>query len=132
MASGIDTIDEASSMTRHQQILIAAGAGAGLFSALFGVGGGVIIVPILVLAGGYAQKRASSVSLAAIIFIALWGTIAQGALGNVEWRAALLVGIPAMAGVAFGIHLKHRLNTVAMQYGFAGLLVVIAIVMVVK
>ncbi len=132
MASGIDTTDEASSMTRHQQILIITGMGAGLFSALFGVGGGVIIVPILVLAGGYAQKRASSVSLAAIIFIALWGALAQGAFGNVEWGAALLVGIPAMAGVAFGIHLKHRLNTIVMQYCFAGLLAVIAVILVVK
>jgi uncharacterized protein len=101
-------------------------------SALFGVGGGVVVVPILVVLGGYALKRATSTSLAAIIFIALWGTVAQGILGNVEWRAALLIGIPAMLGVTGGIAIKRRISSDQLEIGFAVLLVAVAVLLVVR
>lgn len=121
---------EASSAGRHRAVLVIAGALAGLFSALFGVGGGVVIVPLLVIFGGYGAKRATSTSLAAIIFIAAWGTLAQGALGNVNWRAALLIGIPAMLGVALGIAIKQRISTARLSIAFAALMVIVAALLV--
>jgi uncharacterized membrane protein YfcA len=121
---------EATSTRHHRSVLITAGALAGLVSALFGVGGGIVIVPILVGFAGYDPKRATSTSLAAIILIAIWGTLAQGALGNVDWRAAALVGIPAMLGVTIGIAIKQRISTARLEIGFAALMIVVAILLV--
>jgi uncharacterized membrane protein YfcA len=122
---------EATSAPRPRSALFAAGALAGLVSALFGVGGGIVIVPLLVGFAGYDAKRATSTSLAAIILIAIWGTIAQGALGNVDWSAAALIGIPAMLGVTIGVAIKERITTVRLELGFAVLMVVVAVLLVV-
>lgn len=124
-------MDEATSVRRHRTALVGAGALAGLVSALFGVGGGIVVVPILVGFAGYDAKRATSTSLAAIILIAIWGTIAQGALGNVDWRVAALVGVPAMLGVTVGVGIKQRISTERLEIGFAVLMVVVAIALVV-
>ena len=122
---------EATSARRPRSLLAAAGALAGLVSALFGVGGGIVIVPLLVGFAGYDAKRATSTSLAAIILIAIWGTIAQGALGNVDWSAAALIGIPAMVGVTVGVAVKQRISTARLEIGFAVLMVVVAVLVAV-
>lgn len=122
---------EATSARSPRSALIAAGALAGLVSALFGVGGGIVIVPVLVGIAGYDAKRATATSLAAIILIAAWGTIAQGALGNVDWSAAALIGIPAMLGVTVGVAIKQRISTAGLEIGFAILMVVVAVLLVV-
>ena len=121
---------EASSARHRLSVLIVAGALAGLVSALFGVGGGIVIVPILVGFAGYDAKRATSTSLVAIIVIAIWGTIAQGALGNVDLSAAALIGIPAMLGVTVGVAVKARMSTARLEIGFAILMVVVAVLLV--
>jgi len=125
-------VDEATSVRDQRAVLVSAGALAGLVSALFGVGGGIVIVPILVTFAAYDAKRATSTSLAAIILIATWGTIAQGALGNVDWRSAVLIGVPAMLGVTLGIAIKQRISSARLEIGFAVLMVVVAIVLVVQ
>jgi uncharacterized membrane protein YfcA len=125
-------VGEATSAAAPWKALIAAGAAAGLVSALFGVGGGIIVVPILVAFAGYDAKRATSTSLAAIILIALWGTIAQGVLGNVDWRAALLIGVPAMLGVTAGVAVKRRISTDQLELAFAALMVLVAVALVIR
>lgn len=100
---------------------------AGLFSALFGVGGGIVIVPMLIALLAYDARIATATSLAAIVFTAAFGTLAHGALGNVDWGTALLVGVPAMAGVNVGLWIKARISSAALTYAFALLLVVVAI-----
>ncbi len=122
---------EATSARPARSVLAVTGALAGLVSALFGVGGGIVIVPLLVGFAGYDAKRATSTSLAAIILIAIWGTVAQGALGNVDWSAAALIGIPAMLGVSVGVAIKQRISTVRLEIGFAILMVVVAALLVV-
>src|SRR3954463_16665504 len=72
---------------------------AGLFSGLFGVGGGVVIVPLLVLWLGYGEREATGTSLAAIVIIAGVATAVHGTYGNLHLREGLLVGVPAIAGV---------------------------------
>jgi len=124
-------VTEATSARRPWPLLAAAGALAGLVSALFGVGGGIVIVPLLVGFAGYDAKRATSTSLAAIILIAIWGTIAQGALGNVDWSAAALIGVPAMLGVTIGVAVKDRISTRGLEIGFAVLMVAVAVLLVV-
>ncbi len=107
--------------------LVAIGAAAGGFSALFGVGGGVVIVPLLVLWCGYSARAATATSLAAIAPIALWGAAVHGLLGNVQPVQAALVGIPALVGVSLGVRLKRRLASERLTYAFCVLLVVMAV-----
>src|SRR5918998_4890241 len=78
--------------------LLLIGLVAGFFSALFGVGGGIVIVPLLVLLAAYPQRDAAGTSLAAIGVIALVGAIAYGVRGEVDLAYAALVGVPAAAG----------------------------------
>jgi uncharacterized membrane protein YfcA len=123
-------VAEGSSAGDQRGALVAAGALAGFVSALFGVGGGIVIVPVLMRFGGFGPRRAAATSLAAIMVIAAWGTLTQGALGNVDWRAAMLIGIPAMAGVTVGVAVKNRLSTEWLTLAFAGLMVAVAVVLV--
>ena len=106
--------------------LAAIGTAAGAFSGMFGVGGGTVIVPLLVLWLGYGERVATGTSLAAIVVIALLATALQGAYGNVDPLKALLVAVPALAGVVAGAELQQQLPERAISLIFALLLVVIA------
>jgi uncharacterized protein len=121
-------------MPLHQTLKLAAiGTLAGAFSGLFGVGGGTIIVPLLILWFGYGERLATGTSLAAIIFIGLLGAIAQGGIyGNVHVVTGLLLAIPAIAGVVLGTAIQQRIPQRAVSYLFAALLVAIAIELILK
>ncbi len=112
--------------------LMAIGTLAGLFSGLFGVGGGSVIVPLLVLWLGYDERSATATSLAAIVFIAGFAAATQGLYGNVNVSDALLIGVPAVAGVLLGAHLQQRLHTRAIALLFAVVLVASAAELVVQ
>jgi uncharacterized protein len=107
--------------------LVLIGLVAGFFSALFGVGGGIVVVPLLVLALGYQVRPATGTSLAAIAIIALVGTIAYGLRGEVEPGYAALVGLPAAAGALAGATLQQRIASRALVYAFATLLGAVAV-----
>jgi uncharacterized protein len=112
----------------HRSIaLMAIGTLAGLFSGLFGVGGGTVIVPLLILWLGYDQRGATGTSLAAIVFIAAFAVAVQAAYGNVRVADGLLVGVPAVAGVLLGTWLQQRLDVRAISLLFAAVLVASAI-----
>jgi len=111
--------------------LLLIGLAAGFFSALFGVGGGTIIVPLLLLVGGFELRSASATSLAAIGITAAAGTITYAIHGDVQPVYAALVGLPAAAGALGGATLQQRLPVRTLSYLFAGLLVAIAIRMLV-
>jgi uncharacterized protein len=111
--------------------LVLIGLAAGFFSALFGVGGGIVVVPLLVLALGYAVRPATGTSLAAIGIIALVGTIAYAVRGEVEPGYAALVGLPAAAGAVAGTALQQRLASRTLVYAFAALLLVVAVALLV-
>jgi uncharacterized membrane protein YfcA len=105
-------------------VLIATAAGA--FSGLFGVGGGTVIVPLLVLWLGYSEHLATGTSLAAIVVIAVFGAVAHGTYGNVDVGKGILIGIPAVAGVIAGTALQQRMSGRAVSLMFAALLVGVA------
>ncbi len=107
--------------------LALTGTAAGLFSGLFGVGGGTVIVPLLVLWLGYGERTATGTSLAAIVVIALMGTVAQGAFGNVDLAKGVLVGVPAVGGVLLGTWIQQRVRTETISLLFALLLIVVAV-----
>jgi len=107
--------------------LILIGLAAGFFSALFGVGGGIVIVPLLLLVARWEIRSATATSLAAIGVSATAGVIAYVAHGEVRPVYAALVGIPAAAGAVGGTALQQRLPVRTLSYLFAALLVAIAI-----
>ena len=112
--------------------LILIGLLAGFFSALFGVGGGVVIVPLLLLVGGWEIRSATATSLAAIGITATAGVIVYVAHGQVKPAYAALVGIPAAFGALGGATLQQRLPVRTLSFLFAGLLAAIAVRMLLQ
>jgi uncharacterized protein len=112
--------------------LAAIGTLAGLFSGLFGIGGGSVIVPLLVLWLGYEERRATATSLAAIVFIAAFAAALQGLYGNVDVRDAALVGLPAVGGVLVGTWLAQYLDGRVISLLFAAVLLVSAVELVLR
>jgi uncharacterized protein len=112
--------------TRGLLKLLGIGLLSGIFSALFGVGGGIVIVPLLVLYG-YNQRRAASTSLAAIFISSVAGAVTYSFHGDVKPGAAALVGIPAVAGVLLGANLQQRLSLQKLTYGFALVLTAVGV-----
>ena len=104
---------------------------AGAFSGLFGVGGGTVMVPLLILWLAYGEREATGTSLAAIPLIALLGAALQGVEGNVDVPKGLLVGIPAIGGVVAGAALQQRVSVRVVSGFFAVLLVVSAVLLVI-
>jgi uncharacterized membrane protein YfcA len=111
--------------------LAAIGTFAGIFSGLFGVGGGTVIVPLLIFWFGFGERLATGTSLAAIVIIGLLGALAQGGIyGNVHVATGLLLTIPAVLGIVLGTAIQQRISQRAVSYLFAVLLAAIAIYLV--
>jgi uncharacterized membrane protein YfcA len=107
--------------------LPAVGVVAGFFSALFGVGGGVVVVPLLVILLGYSTRWATGTSLAAIGFTSLFGMVAYGVLGEVSWSDAALVGFPAMLGTLLGTWSQQRIPVRTLTFLFSVLLAAVGV-----
>jgi uncharacterized membrane protein YfcA len=106
--------------------LLGLGAAAGLLAGLFGVGGGILFVPALVLAADLAQLDATATSLAAMVPVTAAGAWRQTRYGNVRWRVALVTGLLSVVGVAGGTALAEALPERVLRILFAGLLLVTA------
>jgi uncharacterized protein len=109
--------------------LVIIGLVAGFLSALFGVGGGIIVVPLLLLLCHYRPHTATATSLAAIGITALAGTITYAIHGEVHPGYAVLVGLPAALGATLGATLQQRIHGQLLSYLFAVFLVGVAITM---
>jgi uncharacterized membrane protein YfcA len=115
-------------MPRNRIVKLGAiGTAAGAFSGLFGVGGGTVIVPLLILWLAYGEREATGTSLAAIVVIALLATLLHCAYGNVDLAQAALVGLPAAGGVIAGATLQQRVPERAISLIFAVLLIGVAV-----
>lgn len=112
--------------------LAAIGTAAGAFSGLFGVGGGTVIVPLLLIWLAYGEREATGTSMAAIIVIAAFAVVFQTAYGNVDPGLAALVGVPAIGGAVAGTALQQRIPERAISLIFAALMLVIAAELIVK
>ncbi|HEU5065400.1 MAG TPA: sulfite exporter TauE/SafE family protein [Gaiellaceae bacterium] len=106
---------------------IVIGLLAGALGGLFGVGGGLIFVPALVLLFDFSQVEAEATSLVAIIPVVLAGTWRQHLYGNVRWRPALVIGVTAVAGVELGVLTAKSLPEATLQRLFSVLLLVVAV-----
>ena len=107
--------------------LILIGIATGVFSGLFGVGGGVIMVPALAMLTTLSRKRISGTSLAAIAPMAIVGVISYGVQGNVDLIAAALLALGAVMGAQLGTWLLDRLPTSFVRWLFIAFLVLVAI-----
>jgi uncharacterized protein len=106
--------------------LVGIGLAAGFLSGVLGVGGGILIVPMLVAGAGYEPKRAMATSLAAILLTAIAAAASHAQAGNVAWRDAALVGIPAVAGAVVGAWLHQRVTARNVTLAFAAFLLITA------
>jgi uncharacterized membrane protein YfcA len=114
-------------MERRRWLMLAVvGTLGGAFSGLFGVGGGIVMVPLLIAWAGYDERQATGTSLAAIVVIAGVAAAAHAAYGQVHVEEGLLVGVPAVGGVLFGTWLQQRVPLRWISLGFSALLVAIA------
>ena len=106
---------------------IGIGLVAGFLSGLFGVGGGVLIVPALVLLLKFDQKLASGTSLLAVVPIAIVGMLAYFSAGQVDWAIGIPLAIGMIAGGVLGSWLLQRLPTIVISWVFIGVLAIVAI-----
>ena len=94
---------------------------------MFGVGGGVVLVPLLIIWLAYGEREAAGTSLAAIAVIALLATAGQGLYGNVDLLEGVVIGIPAVGGVLVGTQIQQLVSERALSALFAVLLAAVAI-----
>jgi uncharacterized membrane protein YfcA len=121
----------ASRRARPYTQLGAIGLAGGLFSGLLGVGGGVVMVPLLVLWGRYGQRDAHAISLGAIIPISAAGVITFGAAGEIQVWEALALAVGSIAGAQVGTTLLTRIDERRLKFAFGAFLLIVAVLMAV-
>jgi uncharacterized membrane protein YfcA len=115
--------------TQARMRLVTLGLLGGLLSGLLGVGGGVIMVPLLVLWAGVGQRDAHAISLGAVIPISLCGALAFGVGGHVDIIAAAALLAGSMFGAQLGARALAAIDERALKAAFGGFLVVVACLM---
>lgn len=111
--------------------LVTIGVGSGVLSGLFGVGGGIVIVPLLTLLLGFAQKRAQATSLAAIVLTAAAGALSYLGAGQVLVAPAALIAVGGVAGSFVGAAAVHRMSDRQVRVVFSVVILVVAVRMLV-
>lgn len=112
---------------RAYVVFVIIGLVAGLLSGLFGVGGGTVIVPLLVLLLPFDQRLAAGTSLAAIVPTASVGVISYATSGSVAWIPALILAAGAVIGAQIGTRLLPRISQTALRWGFVAFLLVVIV-----
>ena len=106
-------------------LAVVLGLAAGVAAGMFGVGGGILFVPALVVLG-LGQVEAEATSLLAIVPTVGAALVRHHAFGTVRWRSALVVGLTSIIGVEVGVRIATSLPEDTLRMLFAFLLVVIA------
>ena len=112
--------------------LVTIGLAGGVMSGLLGVGGGIVMVPLLVLWAGYAQRDAHAMSLGAIVPISVAGVLTYGVAGQVRLPEAIALAVGAVAGARVGAGLLSRLGDRPLKLAFGSFLVAVAVLMAVR
>ncbi len=110
----------------------AIGVSGGLFSGLLGVGGGVIMVPLLVFWAHLRQREAHAVSLGAIIPISAAGVLTYGAAGEVQLKEAAVLAVGAVAGAQIGARVLARADERTLKLAFGVFLIAVSGVLAVS
>jgi uncharacterized membrane protein YfcA len=112
--------------------LIAIGLGGGLLSGLLGVGGGIVMVPLLVLWAGFAQRDAHATSLGAIIPISIAGIATYGVAGEVRYGTALALAAGSVLGAPIGARLLSRMDERMLKIVFGVFLIAVSVLLGVR
>ena len=123
---------DARSAKRPLPVIATLGFMVGFLTGLVGVGGGFLYVPALVLLGGLVMKEAVGTSLILIIMSCLTGFLSYLGTVQLDWRATGLFTGLAVVGVMVGSRLAGRVSQTALRRGFAGLLVVMGLLVLFK
>lgn len=112
-------------------MLVLAGALCGVFSAMFGVGSGIIMVPLLVLWFQFSQKSAQGMSLAVMVPMALMGAIRYKMTPAVsmDMKMVLLIAIGGVLGAWLGVYLVNKCPGLLLRRVFAVIMIVTAVKM---
>lgn len=121
------TVDAAAPAASHSAFrCVAVGIVAGFLSGLFGVGGGILIVPALVLVLRFEQRLAHGTSLAAVLPIAISSLTSYAIEDKVDWPVGLWLALGAVGGAVVGTYILHRLPHDVLAIAFAVLLIATA------
>ena len=112
-------------------LVLATGVAVGAFSALFGVGGSVLMVPFMTLALGYGQHASEGTALLAVVPTAIAGVVAHRRRGYVDFGAAAWLAIGGVAGAFLGARLALRVDAADLKLGFGLFLVGVGVRMAV-
>jgi uncharacterized protein len=118
------------SLRRRELRVLVAGVATGVLTGFFGVGGGFIIVPVLVLVLGFAMREAVGTSLAVISITSAVALAAHLAGGTIDWYVACGFTAAALVGVVAGGRAAGRLSPAVLRIGFGVLLVAVAVALV--
>ncbi|WAC66817.1 sulfite exporter TauE/SafE family protein [Agrococcus sp. SL85] len=127
MSDDLETPQHETPQRRPIWAYVTIGLLAGFLSGLFGIGGGIVIVPLLVLLAHVERKRASGTSLAAIVPSALVGVASYAVGGHVDWLIALILVVGSVVGAQVGAWLLHRLPVGVIRWAFIAFLAVVAV-----
>jgi uncharacterized protein len=114
---------------RLEPKLAAIGLGGGLLSGLLGVGGGIVMVPLLVLWAAYSQRDAHAISLGAIIPISIAGIATYGAAGEVRYGTAVALAAGSIVGARIGAGWLARIDERLLKIVFGTFLVAVAVLL---
>ena len=113
--------------------MLLTGAGAGILAGLFGVGGGVVIIPVLVYLMGYSQHRAQGTSLVAMLLpVGILAALKYYRAGNMDVRAGLFIALGIFCGAWLGASLSTGLSETWMKKLFAAFLLAVALKMLME
>lgn len=124
--------DAAAPRRRLDRRLVTIGGAGGLLSGLLGVGGGLVMVPLLVLWAGYRQRDAHAMSLGAIIPISLASVITFGAAGQVRVGYAIALAAGSIVGARVGVGLLARIGERPLKVAFGLFAAAVSILLVLK
>ncbi|MDD4600782.1 hypothetical protein SDC9_06146 [bioreactor metagenome] len=107
--------------------IIGFGLGAGILSGLLGVGGGIILVPIMVSLLGFAQHNAHATSLAVIVPTAIVSSFVYSSHGNIDLALAVTLAAGSIVGAGFGARWMKRIPAAQLKRMFGALLMIVGV-----
>jgi uncharacterized membrane protein YfcA len=107
-------------------LALVVGLAAGVLAGLFGVGGGILFVPVLSIVLGLSQLHAEATSLLAILPTVAAGVWRQRSYGNIRWRTALVIGVASIGGGEGGVQLATSLPDRTLKILFAVLIICVS------
>lgn len=129
--AGIAEVDALPALTAWVVIgYLVSGLGMGILSALFGIGGGILLIPLLITFFGFSQQLAAGTSLAVIVPIAILGALRLTKPGLTDWRIGFRFGLGAVVGAVVGASAALVIPGIVLRLGFAVVLLLVALRMV--